>query len=265
MKVRISNIYSVTAFLGILITLQGAPAAAQITINIPKFPKIKKEKPQINVQTEGEGSGPVDNSSRPSSSGNDCDKDPAAEVHLEDLEKTRKEAEEFRPGQREYYVSTLSHSKNIYLEAALLSSMRKQFLDSRGSPAFTNCMNPALDRLAASARKTIPSYSGPTTYTFGTPAEKKVLLTAINDISEAKVLKSGIRQANWQIAKDSYNFPTARYKHGYVLVKYPSRDHGGFCWLFWINLVQDYSGGGTYGASHGNFVGRTLAGCPTAK
>jgi len=121
---------------------------------------------------------------------------------------------------------------------------------------------PALDDLAAVARKSLPSYTGPATYTFGTPGEKKTLTTSITDISKAKVLMVGMKQANWIIAKDDFNFPTARYKHGVVIAKYPDME---FCWLFWINLVQDYAGGGTYGASYGNFVGRSLSGCPAGK
>lgn len=238
-----------------LIFIHAATSSAQITINIPKFPKIKKEKPRTSVQTEAVSTEPE---TPAVSSSTDCERG-ATLVHLEDLEKTRKEAEGFRPGQREYFVSTLSHSKNIYLEAALLPGMRKQFLDSRGSPDFTNCMNPALDRLAAVARKTIPSYTGPTTYTFGTPAEKKILAAAISDIAQAKVLKAGMRQANWLIEKDNFNFPTARYKHGVVVAQYPNSE---FCWVFWVNLVQSYAGGGRYGASYGNYVGRSLAGCP---
>jgi hypothetical protein len=241
-----------------LIFIQAASSSAQITINIPKFPKIKKEMTQTSVHKEAVNTDPKNPAA---SSSMDCERG-ATLVHLEDLEKTRKEAEGFRPGQREYFVSTLSHSKNIYLEAALLPSMRKQFLDSRGSPDFTNCMNPALDRLAQVARRTIPSYTGPTTYTFGTPAEKKILANAITDIAQAKVLKAGMRQANWLIEKDNFNFPTARYKHGVVVAQYPNSE---FCWVFWVNLVQSYSGGGTYGASYGNYVGRSLAGCPVAK
>lgn len=252
-----------------LTSFAAIPATAQITINIPKFPKIKKEKPPATTTTTSDA--------RPSSTANeskpavsetaakpkDCSGDAVAQVHLEDLGKTRKEAEDFTPGSRNYYVSELSDRKNLYLEAALLPGERKEWL-GKWPADFQNCMNTALDGLAAVAKRTLPGYTGPAGYTNGTPAERKVLLTAINDLTEGKVLKSGIRQANWVIDKDSYNFPTARYKHGYVLIQYPKRNHGGFCWVFWINVVQDYAGGGTYGASEGRFISRALAGCPAA-
>lgn len=193
----------------------------------------------------------------------DCRSDPVTNVHLGDLEKTRKEAEEFRPGLRDYYVSTLSDRKNRYLEAALSPSERKEWLG--GSPEdFVKCMNPALDGLAAVARKTLPGYTGPAGYTLGTPAEKKALLSAIDDIAQAKVLKVGIKEPNWLIDKNSLGIPTARYKHGVIWAQYPNRDDG-FCRVFWVNIKQDYAGGGTYGATYGYFVARDFAGCPAGK
>ena len=193
----------------------------------------------------------------------DCSSDPVTNVHLTDLEKTRKEAEEFRPGLRDYYVSELSDRKNIYLEAALSPSRRKDWL-GRSDEDFVKCMTPALDGLAAVARKTLPGYTGPAGYTLGTPAEKKALLSAINDIAQAKVLKVGIKQANWLIEKNSFDIPTARYKHGVIWAQYPNHDDG-FCRIFWVNIKQDYAGGGTYGASYGYFVSRAFAGCPAGK
>ena len=193
----------------------------------------------------------------------DCKSDAVTSVHLGDLEKTRKEAEEFRPGVRGYYVSELNDRKNIYLEAALSPTRRKEWLG--GAPEdFVKCMEPALDGLAAVARKTLPGYTGPQGYTLGTPAEKKALLSAINDIAQAKVLKVGIDEANWLIDKNSLGIPTARYKHGVIWAQYPNSDDG-FCRIFWVNIKQDYAGGGTYGASYGYYVSRAFAGCPAGK
>jgi len=193
----------------------------------------------------------------------DCRSDPVTNVHLTDLEKTRKEAEEFSPGLRDYYVSTLSDRKNRYLEAALSPSERKEWLG--GSPEdFVKCLNPALDGLAAVARKTLPGYTGPAGYALGTPAEKKALMGAIDDIAQAKVLKIGIKEADWLIDKNSLGIPTARYKHGVIWAQYPNRDDG-FCRVFWVNIKQDYAGGGTYGASYGYFVARDFAGCPAGR
>jgi hypothetical protein len=193
----------------------------------------------------------------------DCSKDAVTNVHLTDLEKTRKEAEGFTPGSRGYYVSTLSDGKNLYLEAALSPSARKEWLGA-WSEDFVKCLEPALEGLAAVARKTLPGYTGPQGYTLGTPAERQALLSAVNDIAQAKVLKVGIQEPNWLIDKNSLGIPTARYKHGVIWARYPNRDDG-FCRILWVNIKQDYSGGGTYGASYGYFISRAFAGCPAGK
>lgn len=247
----------------IVLTLAAVPSTAQITINIPKLPKIKKDKPAPTTTTTDTSSSPAAKTSSNTASEKEsaptrsaCN-DGVTRVYLEDIAKYRAEAEEFRPGLRDYFVSTASDGKNKYLEAALIPSERKEW--DKWDKDFRDCVYPALDGLAEAARKTIGGYTGPAGYTSGTPAEKKILLSAINDLAQGKALKVGIKQPNWLIAKDNYNFPTARYRHGYAYVQYPST---GLCWVFWINLVQDYAGGGTYGASYGNFISRSLAGCP---
>lgn len=196
----------------------------------------------------------------------DCKSNSLVEVHLTDLEKTRKEAEEFRPGLRDYFVSILSDSKNLYLEAALSPSAREEWLGRfrENDPKFEQCMKPALDQLAAVARKTLPSYTGPAGYTLGTPAEKNAMVRAVDDMGNAKVLKVGIKEANWLIDKNSLGIPNSRFKHGVIWAQDPKSDDG-FCRIFWVNLVQDYAGGGTYGASQGNYVGRSYAGCPATR
>ena len=251
----------------IVLMLSASQAGAQITINIPKFPKIKKEKPQPTT-TESTTTSPA-TTTRTNSTSSDssesteappkkagCNDDAVTRVYLEDIAKYREEAESFTPG-RNYFVSDASDRKNKYLEAAMIPSERKEW--DKWPKEFRDCVYPALDGLAEAARKTIGGYTGPSGYTLGTPAEKKILTSAINDLAQGKLLKAGLKQPNWLIAKDNYNFPTARYRHGYAYVQYPGT---GLCWVFWINLVQDYAGGGTYGASYGNFISRSLAGCP---
>ena len=258
------------AGLSALLSALALTAAAQITISIPKIPKIKKttqSEPAKPADTSTTASQPdtssVQADSKPASS--DCTNSGFVMSHMDSIKKVRQEVDEYRPGLRDYYVSTLSDNKNLYLEAALLPTQRKNWYTDSNIPAdMQQCFNPALDALAEAAKKTLPSYTGPTNYTFGTPVEKKVLLTQINDIAKATVLKSGLEEANWLIEKNDYGLPTARYKHGYILAKYPGNENTN-CWLFWVNIVQDYAGGGTYAASHGNYVGRMISGCPAGK
>lgn len=181
---------------------------AQITINLPKFPKIKKEKPQPSPTTAATTERPsepaattaVGSTAATRKPADGCNDDSTLRSHLKDLTETRTEAEEFTPGLRNYYVSTLSDRKNIYLEAALLPKVRADWLKSWPADS-VNCMNSALDGLADAARKTIPGYFGPGGYTLGTPAEKKALLSGMKDPSTGRVLRSGLKQAGWLIDK----------------------------------------------------------------
>lgn len=269
---------SVAGMIIILSAAVGVPA--QITITLPKIPKITKPKPEQPKQEQPKQEQPRQETPQvgiqddrqqtsdktTSTQTHDCANDSIMRVFLDDIEKVRKEAEEFRPGLRDYYVSTRSDRKNLYMEAALSTKLRNDWFSEwkENSYQLKQCLSPALDNLALTARKTLPTFLGPSGYTLGTPAEKKVLLSAVTDITSGKVLKVGIKQANWMIEKDSYNFPTARYKHGMVYAQYPN-DVVGYCWVFWVNIVQDYAGGGTYGASYGNFISRAVAGCPAEK
>lgn len=251
-----------------ILLITGAPAFAQFTITIPKLPKIKIFEPKTTqpstTSSEGVQAKPKTDTNKPASEPKNADcSDSYVKHHVGEIKKTQAEAEEFRPGLRSYYVSELNDRRNTYLESALLDSSRKEWFKSDPDSESAKCLKAAFDELAAVARKTLPGYTGPSDYTFGTPAEKKALvLGTFDDIANAKVLKAGMKQANWMIAKDDYNFPTARYKHGVVWAQYPGRE---FCWIVWVNLKQDYAGGGTYGASYGQYVGRSMAGCPAGK
>lgn len=256
------------------LTLFSASAFAQFTVTIPKIPKITKTTPKPTpAQTQPEStqtttstrSSDEEPSSAPAAKGDQCASDWWVKTMAEDIAETRKEAEEFKPGMRDYYVSTLSDRQNKFLEAALSKSRRQDwYKDANLDAVKSGCMDKLLDDLAKVAHKTLPGYTGPAGYTLGTAAEKKLLLGAINDIAGAKVLKVGLKQPNWLIDKNDYGLPTARYKHGVIWAQYPNNDTG-YCWIFWVNLLQDYSGGGTYGASYGNYISRAVAGCPAAK
>lgn len=247
---------------------------AQFPSSLPKIPKIRKTEPKPTPSrdepksAEPEPSASTSNESTtptPTASRDECSSDWWVKTMAEDIAETRKEAEEFKPGSRDYYVSTLSDRQNKFLEAALSKTRRQNwFKDANLDAVKTRCMNKLLDDLAGVAHKTLPGYTGPAGYTLGTAAEKKLLLGTINDIAGAKVLKVGLKQPTWLIDKNNYGLPTARYKHGVIWAQYPDNDTG-YCWIFWVNLVQDYAGGGTYGASYGNYISRAVAGCPAAK
>jgi hypothetical protein len=245
-------------------------ASAQITITIPKIPKWPKtdktkEVTDNNTTNTTNGKTEDTNNGRNNSNNNAsdfCSTDMMVGVYMKDIETTRKQAEDYRPGARDYYVQDFSDRQNIYLKASLSASRRKEWLVT-WPKNIVDCITPALDNLGTIAKKTLPTYT-PSGYNLGTPAEQKVLRSGVNDLADATVFKVGISSPNWLISKDSFNFPTARYRYGIIWAKYPGLDDG-FCRIIYVNLVQDYAGGGTYGASYANFIKSEFAGCPPGK
>lgn len=192
--------------------------------------------------------------------GQDCKGDAVFDYHNASIETTKKQAADYVPGRRDYYVQDFNDNQNIYLKAALSPSKRQGWLGNWKDPNFVKCINVALDELAVTARKTLPTYR-PTGYTIRNLAEEKLLKGGVTDIANATVLRSGFESATWKIDKADYGIPDARYKHGMIYAKYPNLDDG-FCRIIYVNLVQDYAGGGTYGASYGRFIKSEYAGCP---
>lgn len=126
-----------------------------------------------------------------------------------------------------------------------------------------NKVDPALDDLAAAVAKTISLYVPERgAYAVRNPAEETLMKSRVTDLTPAtKIFKTGLESANWGIDKNDLGIPTDRYKHGLIYLK-PVNADDPYCRMIFVNIVQDYAGGGTYGASYGNFIRSEIAGCP---
>lgn len=257
-----------------LVSVFASDASAQITINIPSFPKIRKQpKPTptpepVNTTTDEVS---ASDSGTTADSGEDrppaapvkkgCEDDVVFQVHNENITKTIEDAANFRPGSRDYYVQDFNDGHNEYLKAALSPSKRKEYVDKWKDPVLGKCIDARLNDLEAAAAKTIGGYK-PTGYTLGTPAEKAALRAAVTDIAQATVHSVGIKDNTWKIVYNDYGIPRGRKKLGKLWLKYP---HNKYCTIVWANVWQPYAGGGTYGASERDFIAWEFAGCPTGK
>ncbi len=181
-------------------------------------------------------------------------------VHSDNIEITKKQAADYKPGARDYYVRDFNDNENLYLKAALSPSRRQDWLGRWKDQKFVKCMSVALDELAGIAKKTLPSYR-PTGYTVRNAAEERVLLSGVKDISQATVIASGMSSPSWKIEQNRRGIPVARYKHGMIYARYRSVDDG-FCRIVYVNVVQDHAGGGTYGDSRPVYIKSEFAGCP---
>lgn len=259
-----------------LIALTTFAASAQFTIEIPKLPKVKKDKPKTvtpestpsseSAETPTSPASPERNQSAPDTQTRDdvCKSSPAYSSWLTDMETTRQEAEEYKPGLRDYYVRDFNDRRNEYLLAAISPSFRTEWFKEVNDPAATKCFAPVFDAIAAAAKRTLPTYHATSSYVAAAPADRKLMLGVIEGAGRATIYKVALKPGPWEIGKDNYNFPVSRYKYGEIWLKWPDTDDG-YCRIYYVNIVQDYAGGGRYGGSYGRHVDDEPAGCPPGK
>ncbi|HLM02545.1 MAG TPA: hypothetical protein VK400_15945 [Pyrinomonadaceae bacterium] len=258
-----------TAAFLIVFALGAQAASAQITITLPQFPKIKKPKPDQtrNDSTNGNnqsnrnsanGDGQTKESKNTTLTGN-CAGNIWVESHLEDIAKRQKEVEGFTPD-RGWLVNSSNYDHLLY---AVSPAAREKWLAGANALGFRNCLASAFDKLAASAATKLPLFLPNTkAYAQHNPAEERLMKSKINDLADHKIFYIGMREPSWLIDKNEYGLPKSRYKHGMVWVRYTPNDHP-YCRVYYINIIQDYAGGGTYGAGYASFIEEQLVGCPT--
>lgn len=253
------------AALLIVFALGVQSALAQITITLPDFPKIKKPKQD---QTRNDSTNGNNQSNRNSADGDgqtkeskmtgNCAGNIWVESHLGDIAKRQKEVDSFTPD-RGWLINSNNYDHLLY---AVSPSAREKWLAGANALDFKNCLAPAFDKLAASAATKLPLYLPNTrVYAQHNAAEERLMKSKINDLADHKIFYVGIQEPNWLIDKNDYGLPKSRYKHGMVWVRYTPNDHP-YCRVYYINIIQDYAGGGTYGASYAAFIEDQLFGCP---
>jgi hypothetical protein len=119
--------------------------------------------------------------------------------------------------------------------------------------------------LAAALAKKLPTYlPSLAAYKIHNPAEEALMKRTLTTPTRYKIFFSGLEQSAWLIDKNSLGIPTARYKHGLIYLRNTQADHP-YCYATYVNVIQDYSGGGTYAASRARLVQDDLVGCPADK
>jgi hypothetical protein len=180
-------------------------------------------------------------------------------INYEDAYKTLREAEEYKPGLRDYYVRELNDRRNIFLLASISPKTRKEWL-GRWPEKDQACLTPVFDEIAAAAKRTLPKYR-PRGYSQHDSSEEKLIKKAVKaEVPDAEVLLVGVQSEGWNIEKHSNGVPSSRYKYGMAWVKSPSFDDG-YCRIAYVNIVGDYAGGSSYADSVGNFIKLEPAGC----
>lgn len=247
--------------------------SAQITITIPKIPKIKKpkiEQPKDTTNTNSDDNRTVQNGSSEqtnsnSTTGNEEEMDARLRLFLEEIAKAQKEVDEYSSDTKLYLVGGVSTE---WLWRAVSAKERNEWNEkwkSLMSPTAQKKFDAAFIALADSAAKKLPAYkSGIKNYTIRNAAEERLMKGVLTKIADYQIYSLGLKQANWLIDKNDYGLPTARYKHGVIYLRDTQSDHP-YCYATYINIKQDYAGGGTYGASYARFIEDEMVGCPAGK
>ena len=184
---------------------------------------------------------------------------PFYSVHYGDALKTLREAERYKATERRYYVRELSDRRNEYLEAGISPKFRQAWFGShRTAEKDQHCMAGVFDAIGNAAKHTLPKYR-PRGYTHHD--DDGLIKDVVKQrIPDASILEVGVSSADWEIEKLRNGLPRVRYKYGMAWVKTASADDG-YCRIVYVNVQQEYSGGGTFAGSRGNYIKTEPAGC----
>lgn len=182
------------------------------------------------------------------SRGQECDVPMVIGYHTSEVIKSTEEVKSYDPKVRTWMVHATNDNYILY---ATSKKARDEWLGNwKDFKRFDACdkLDPALDALAVAVKEKIGSrIPDAGDFRFHDPVAEKLMMTIFDDQKDMKVIKIGLDSAAWSIQKDDSNFPSYRYKDGYIWARDMS-EPGPSCHLFNVRVKQDYSGGGRYDA-----------------
>lgn len=245
---------------------------AQFSIPIPKIPKVKKEKPseptpakevKTNSTTEAsDASGTQDLDNAPW----DDIPNPAYLSERDTVKEVLKQVRAYTPGSGKRIVSGSGYEYD-WFNAAISPKFRAEKMSTWTNlqPKYRNWFDAKLDEIGRIASEKLDSYlPNPSLYTVRNPAEERLMKAALSTMPGIAIHKIGLESSVWTIAKNALDIPINRFKYGIVYGKNPSADDR-FCEVWYVNIIQDYAGGGTWGSSYAKWVRSETFGCPKSK
>lgn len=250
-------------FLIAVTALMGSSVAAQITINIPGFKKIIK-KPDVNTRVETTVEKTSEATDDTTTTGGSEGKNSGnwwIDYQIEAITKYKQQLDGWNPGTQ---VFPKPSSSDDYISLALSKKDRASWLrDKKVQPDAK--LDASLDDLKASLTRRMPEYTiNPKSFTHRNAAEEKLMLAEMADVPGIKVFKIGFNQPTWLIDKNEWGIPKARYKHGLIYGRNPASEDP-FCRVWYVNVVQEYSGAGTYGGTEARYIEKEVIACPAGQ
>jgi len=252
------NAISTIIFFAVAITFGISSVDAQITIKLPNIKKTIKPVVQTDATTTT-----VENATNTTigrTTGNSST-NWWVDYQIGEITKYKERLDTWNPANQ---VFPNPNSNDDYIGLALSKKDRTTWLqDKKVAPDAR--LDAILDELKASLYKRLPEYTINTkSFINRNAAEEKLMLAEMSDVPGMKVFKIGFNQANWVIDKNDMGIPKARYKHGLIYGRNPASEDP-FCRVWYINVVQEYAGGGTYGATEARYIQKELIACPVGQ
>jgi hypothetical protein len=253
--------------LGFILALAAHTVCAQIRIGGVTIPTRKRAEKQKTDETTSTSNTPRDSDTK-SATAETPTATPTPAAPEEDfrigffhdeIKKAKSEVDGYSPAEKLYLVSAASAE---WLLRAVSPKERQAWFKTWGTVNGANRLIAPLDELSASAAQKMPTYKpNPNDFKVRNPTEERMMIGALKNASTIKIHKIGLEGAVWLIDKNDFGIPTDRFKRGYIWARDTSDDHP-YCHVYTIIIQQDYSGGGTYGASWAKFYENELFGCP---
>ncbi|HEX6126278.1 MAG TPA: hypothetical protein VFZ23_12965 [Pyrinomonadaceae bacterium] len=238
--------------------------AAQITINIPGIKKIIK-KPDVRTNVETTTPDPNDTTTNTTTATGRTDGTTSGnwwiDYQIEAITKYKVQVESWDP---ETQIFPKPNSSDDYISVALSKKERASWIREKKIASDAR-LDAALDDLKTSLTRRMPEYKiNPKSFTHRNAAEETLLLAELSDVPGLKVFKVGFNQPTWLIDKNEWGIPKARYKHGLVYGRNPASEDP-FCRIWYVNVVQEYSGAGTYGPTQARYIEKEFIACPAGQ
>jgi hypothetical protein len=228
------NLFLTTAFL-IFSTCISEAASAQMTITIPKIPKVKKSNPTppptptptpttstptTNSENRSSDSQPNSNQTTPQSAPSEEKLDFRLSFFLDEIAKTQKVVDSFDPNTRSIFVSRGSETE--WTMRAVSKREREKFAGQWLKTAYERKrFDDALDALNASVAKQLPLYAPKASLlAVRNPVEERMIRAKLPNLSSLQIYKIGLQHANWQVDKNEFGIPNGRYKNGHIWAQY---------------------------------------------
>lgn len=247
-------------------------AIAQFPISIPKIPKIEKTKPSSTpVPSSNSASIPSESGSQSKSSAagssDNLDweevKNPAYLSERDTVNEVLKQVKAYVPGSGKRIVTGSGYEYD-WFNASISPKYRAEKMKTWTNlqPKFRKWFDDNLDEIGKIASEKLTSYlPSPTAYPIRNPAEERLMRAALSEMPNITIHKIGLQSSAWIMEKNALGIPINRFKYGGVYGKNLNADDP-FCEVWYVNIIQDYAGGGTWGSSYAKWVRSETFGCP---